>query len=264
MRTLAISHQRDAGPGVFAEAIAAAGHRARRLARRRGRPSRPPTRFGYDAVMTFGGAMHADQEPTHSVARRRRRRCSRELLEARDAAARRLPRLAAAGRGGRAARRGARASPRSAGTRSRSPPRAPTTRCSAPLAPSFEAFQWHSYECVPPPGAAVARPQPGLRAGLPGRRGAPGGSSSTPRSRRRTRRTGSTTTAPTRTRSGSASTRSLLGPRPRAAAPAWNELGRALCRRFLAAERPLADATRRSPASGRRRRARRRPGRSRR
>jgi hypothetical protein len=26
MRTLAISHQRDAGPGVFAEAIAAAGH----------------------------------------------------------------------------------------------------------------------------------------------------------------------------------------------------------------------------------------------
>ena len=48
--------------------------------------------------------------------------------------------------------------------------RAPTTRCWRRWRPAFEAFQWHSYESAPPPGADDARPQPGLRAGVPGRR----------------------------------------------------------------------------------------------
>ena len=94
------------------------------------------------------------------MARARRRSCSRELLDAGVPAARRLPRLPAAGRGGR--RRGAR--------RAREPEigwhRVELTAEGAddpllgPLAPSFEAFQWHSYECVPPPGAEVLARSP--------------------------------------------------------------------------------------------------------
>ncbi len=64
MRTLAISHQRDAGPGVFAEAIAAAGAELDvwHIAESDDPPADP---FGYDAVLSFGGAMHADQEGDH-------------------------------------------------------------------------------------------------------------------------------------------------------------------------------------------------------
>lgn len=64
MRALAIVHQSDAGPGVFAEAAQA-----------RGVPldlwllpehSEPPGNpQAYDAVLVFGGAMHADQETAH-------------------------------------------------------------------------------------------------------------------------------------------------------------------------------------------------------
>ena len=64
MRTLAISHQRDAGPGVFAEAIAAAGHELDlwHIAETDQPPADP---LGYGAVMTFGGSMHADHTDRH-------------------------------------------------------------------------------------------------------------------------------------------------------------------------------------------------------
>ena len=68
MRTLAISHQRDAGPGVFAEAIEASGHEIDRWhITETDQPPADP--FGYDAVMTFGGSMHADQECEHPLDR---------------------------------------------------------------------------------------------------------------------------------------------------------------------------------------------------
>jgi hypothetical protein len=60
MRVLSINHQRDAGPGVFAEAIAAAGGRLDQWFRAEA-DSSPADPASYDAVMTFGGAMHADQ-----------------------------------------------------------------------------------------------------------------------------------------------------------------------------------------------------------
>src|SRR3954451_10951857 len=65
MRVLTISHQADAGPGVFAEAVAAAGHQLD-LWRidEGGEPPADP--FGYDAVMTFGGAMNVDQPDEHA------------------------------------------------------------------------------------------------------------------------------------------------------------------------------------------------------
>ncbi|HYY73703.1 MAG TPA: gamma-glutamyl-gamma-aminobutyrate hydrolase family protein, partial [Solirubrobacterales bacterium] len=64
MRVLAIVHQRDAGPGVFTDAARA--RRARLepwlVADERSSPEDPAA---YDAVLTFGGAMHADHEDRH-------------------------------------------------------------------------------------------------------------------------------------------------------------------------------------------------------
>src|SRR5262245_2212790 len=64
MRTLAISHQRDTGPGVFADAVAAAGHELDvwHVAEATNPPADP---FGYGAVITLGGAMHVDQMADH-------------------------------------------------------------------------------------------------------------------------------------------------------------------------------------------------------
>ena len=64
MRALAIVHEPDAGPGVFADAARGRGHVLDEwLLSAGGGPPAPPVT--YDAVMTFGGAMHADQEPMH-------------------------------------------------------------------------------------------------------------------------------------------------------------------------------------------------------
>ena len=65
VRALAIVHQRDAGPGVFAER-----RRRRSGVRQVADPGEaaPTAPGGYDAVITFGGAMHADQERAASMA----------------------------------------------------------------------------------------------------------------------------------------------------------------------------------------------------
>jgi GMP synthase (glutamine-hydrolysing) len=64
MRVLALVHQHDAASGVFADAVAEAGHELDEwlVPRRR----RPPAPLGdYGAVLVFGGAMHVDQEDRH-------------------------------------------------------------------------------------------------------------------------------------------------------------------------------------------------------
>ena len=65
MRALAIVHQTDAGPGVFADEARERGWQLDEwLLSERG--TGPPREIAdYDAVMTFGGAMHADQEDRH-------------------------------------------------------------------------------------------------------------------------------------------------------------------------------------------------------
>lgn len=110
----------------------------------------------YDAVLVFGGAMHADHEDRHPWLRE-----EKELL--RDLLERQVPLLGVC--------LGAQLLAEAAG--------APARRASRPeigwhevevtdagaedpllaaLAPRFEAFQWHSYECPLPPGAtALAR-----------------------------------------------------------------------------------------------------------
>jgi GMP synthase-like glutamine amidotransferase len=157
MRTLVISHQRDAGPGVFAEAIAAAGYELDlwSIAERDEPPSDP---YGYDAVMTFGGAMNVDQPDRHAwIAPEKELLAglieagvpllgvclgSQLVAEAAGGAARRAPEPEIGWHGVEVTAEGA------------------DDRLLAPLAPAFEAFQWHSYECVPPEGAAILARSP--------------------------------------------------------------------------------------------------------
>src|SRR4029450_1883897 len=65
MRALAITHQTEAGPGVFADEMRDRGVRADEWVL--SEPATPPPAeiADYDAVLTFGGAMHADQEDRH-------------------------------------------------------------------------------------------------------------------------------------------------------------------------------------------------------
>ena len=64
IRALAIVHQDDAGPGVFAGAFADAGIRLDAwMISAGGEPPADPA--AYDAVAVFGGAMHADEEERH-------------------------------------------------------------------------------------------------------------------------------------------------------------------------------------------------------
>jgi GMP synthase-like glutamine amidotransferase len=64
VRVLAIVHQRDAGPGVFAEAISDAGGELDEWTPAE-RPQPPADPFGYDAVLVLGGAMNADEGDRH-------------------------------------------------------------------------------------------------------------------------------------------------------------------------------------------------------
>lgn len=162
MRVLAIVHQRDAGPGVFAEAIRGAGAALDEwtLAEQ---PQPPADPLGYDAVFVLGGAMNADESERHGWIPEERA-LLRELL------AREVPllglclggQLLAAARGAEA-RRASRPEigwhPVEVTLEGEDDP------LLGPLAPSFEAFQWHSYKFPLPPGAVpLARSEVCLQA----------------------------------------------------------------------------------------------------
>jgi len=150
VRILAIVHQADAGPGVFAEAIEEFGAELDRWLVPE-QPSPPADPHSYDAVFTLGGSMNADQQDRHPWLLDESA-LLRELLDrgtpliglclggqmvaqAAGGIARRAPRpeidwleIAVGEAGGEDPVIGA-------------------------LAPSFEAFCWHSYEFTLPPGA---------------------------------------------------------------------------------------------------------------
>jgi GMP synthase (glutamine-hydrolysing) len=150
MRALAIVHQRDAGPGVFGDAF-----RDRRIPLDEWHiaeaPDPPADPAAYEAVLSFGGAMHADQEDAHPWLAEEKALLARlldagtpifgvclgaQLLgEAAGAAARRstVPEIGWFG-----------VSVTASGA---------DDPILGPLAPEFEAFGWHSYEVPLPPGA---------------------------------------------------------------------------------------------------------------
>lgn len=151
MRVLAVVHQDDAGPGVFAEPA---------LERGSLELWRPAEELGPrlvevdpDAVMVFGGAMNAHEEDRHAWLRREKAWLA-GLLE------RRVPvlgvclgsQLLAEAAGGLVRR----AAPPEIGWHQVAlEPGAAGDPLMAEMDTPFTSFQWHSYEAVPPGGAQV-------------------------------------------------------------------------------------------------------------
>lgn len=168
MRVLAIVHQRDAGPGVFAEAIREAGAELDEWALGEGGEA-PADPLSHDAVLTLGGAMNVDQGERHAW-------LGPELALLRELLGREVPLLGLC-LGGQMLAAAAGAGPGRAPQPEIGWHRVEVTGAGrddpllGPLAPGFEAFQWHSYEFPLPPGAvALARSEVCLQAARIGTR----------------------------------------------------------------------------------------------
>jgi GMP synthase (glutamine-hydrolysing) len=119
----------------------------------------PPLEIAdYDAVLTFGGAMHADQEDRHPWLRFEKDFLAAMIDDRMPLFAVCLGNQLLADAAGGSARR---ASEPEIGwfavevtEEGRSDP------VIGPLAPSFEAFQWHSYEALPPGDATILARSP--------------------------------------------------------------------------------------------------------
>jgi GMP synthase (glutamine-hydrolysing) len=163
MRALAIVHQPDAGPGVFADPFAQRPDWELVEWLIAADPQPPLHPASADAVLTFGGAMHADQEASHGWLA-----SEKELL--RELLAAEVPLLGVC--------LGAQLLAEAAGTRVRRA-REPeigwidvevgaegaADPLIGALAPRFSAFEWHSYEIPLPEGAvALARSENVLQA----------------------------------------------------------------------------------------------------
>jgi GMP synthase-like glutamine amidotransferase len=151
LRVLSIVHEPTAGPGVFAEVWDERG--AEVVSWRPPEEAEAPALDGLTAILAFGGAMHVDQEDRHPWLT-----AERELLAA--ALEHELPVLAvclasqllAQAAGGSVAR-GERAEIGWHDVLLSDEGEADPVL--GPLAPGFEAFQWHAYEFQPPEDAAI-------------------------------------------------------------------------------------------------------------
>jgi GMP synthase (glutamine-hydrolysing) len=169
MRALTIVHQTDAGPGVFADEMRDRGVELDEwLLAERG--SAPPVEIAdYDAVLTFGGAMHADQEDRHPWLRFEKDFLAAILDDGMPILAVCLGCQLLAEAGGGSARRAR--EPEIGWHEVEVLEAGSSDPVIGPLAPGFNAFQWHSYEAVPPEGAAIlARSRVGPQAYLIGER----------------------------------------------------------------------------------------------
>jgi len=162
MRVLAIVHEAEAGPGVFADAIRERGATLDEwmLPESAEAPGDP---LGYDAVFVLGGSMNVDEGERYEWIGTERGLIGR-LLE------RQVP-LMGLCLGGQMVAAAAGAVPRRASRPEIGWHPVEVTEAGradpvlGPLAPGFEAFQWHSYEFPLPPGAvALARSEVCLQA----------------------------------------------------------------------------------------------------
>jgi GMP synthase (glutamine-hydrolysing) len=152
MRVLAIVHQRDAGPGVFAESIRAGGAGLDWwIPPESQAPSLPPG--SYDAVLVLGGAMHADQEDRHPWLGAEKAILRALLTQGPPLLGVCLGAQLVAEAAGAPVRRALR--PEIGWHEVDVTEEGATDPVLGPLAPQFEAFQWHSYEFGLPPGATA-------------------------------------------------------------------------------------------------------------
>jgi GMP synthase (glutamine-hydrolysing) len=162
MRILAITHQRDAGPGVFAEAIRERGDTLETWLPVED-PEPPADPLGYDGVFSLGGAMHPDQQDGHPWMKAERELLAELLVAGTPTIGLCLGAQLLAGAAGAEPRRCDRPEigwhPVALTAAGRRDP------LLASLSPGFEAFQWHSYRFPLPEGAlALAESDVGLQA----------------------------------------------------------------------------------------------------
>jgi GMP synthase (glutamine-hydrolysing) len=153
MRALAVVHEANAGPGVFAEEMRERGVELE-LWMLSERGTGPPREIAaYDAVLTFGGAMHADQEDRHPWLRFEKDFLAAMLDDGMPLLAVCLGTQVLAEAAGGSARRSS--EPEIGWFEIEVTDEGAADPVIGPLAPSFTGFQWHSYEAIPPKGAAI-------------------------------------------------------------------------------------------------------------
>jgi GMP synthase (glutamine-hydrolysing) len=167
MRVLAIVHQPDAGPGVFADAVAGAGARLElwRPAEREPPPANPAD---YGAIMSFGGGMNPDQIEAHPWLSEEKRLLARCVSQEVPLLGVCLGAELLADATGGSARRAR--SPEIGWYPVRRSAQAGGDPLLGPLPPRFEALEWHSYAAeLPPGGVELARSETCLQAFRVGR-----------------------------------------------------------------------------------------------
>jgi GMP synthase-like glutamine amidotransferase len=162
MRILAITHQRDAGPGVFAEEIRSGGDILEIwMPAEQTEPPADPS--GYDGVIVLGGAMHPDQDHRYAWMATEQEVMKKLLAQGVPTIGVCLGAQILAAAAGSEPRRAAR--PEIGWHRVELTSAGREDQLLADLAPGFEAFQWHSYRFPLPPGAiALAESEVGLQA----------------------------------------------------------------------------------------------------
>ncbi len=150
MRVLAVVHQRDAGPGVFAEAARADGHE---LIEWLAPETSAPSLDGVDAALVLGGAMNVDEQREHPW-------LAPEKAFIGDLLAARVPTLGVC-LGAQLLAEAAGVQPRRAAEPEIGWTTIELTDAGAadpllgPLPRRSDVFAWHSYEAPLPPGATA-------------------------------------------------------------------------------------------------------------
>lgn len=158
MRALAIVHQEDAGPGVFTDEMRERGVELDEWVLSQ-RGAGPPLEIAeYDAVLTFGGAMHADHEDRHPWLRFEKDFLTAMIDDRMPVLAVCLGNQLLAEAAGGSARRAS--EPEIGWCEVEITDEGKADPLIGPLAPTFTAFQWHSYEALPPAGAPILARSP--------------------------------------------------------------------------------------------------------